>query len=47
MTDKDEEERQKKIQKERERIAMLSCKPIKISKFSFNKYLNLFLYILR
>jgi len=27
MIDKDEEERQRKIQKERERIAMLSCKP--------------------
>ena len=27
MTDKDEEERQMKIQKERERIAMLSCNP--------------------
>ena len=26
MIDKDEEERQKKLQKERERIAMLSCK---------------------
>ena len=26
MIDKDEEERQRKIQKERERIAMLSCK---------------------
>ena len=26
MIDKDEEERQLKIQKERERIAMLSCK---------------------
>ncbi len=25
MIDKDEEERQRKIQKERERIAMLSC----------------------
>ena len=28
MIDKDEEERQMKIQKERERIAMLSCKKI-------------------
>ena len=28
MIDKDEEERQLKIQKERERIAMLSCKII-------------------
>ena len=27
MIDKDEEERQRKLQKERERIAMLSCKP--------------------
>jgi len=26
MIDKDEEERQRKLQKERERIAMLSCK---------------------
>ena len=26
MIDKDEEERQRKIQKERERLAMMSCK---------------------
>lgn len=26
MIDKDEEERQRKLQKERERIAMLNCK---------------------
>ena len=35
MIDKDEEERQRKLQRERERIAMLSCKP----KIFFKKYI--------
>jgi hypothetical protein len=36
MIDKDEEERQKKIQKERERIAMLSCK-LRLNYFLSNR----------
>ena len=39
MIDKDEEERQRKIQKERERIAMLSCNSI-----SFINILNIYLF---